>query len=50
MPISNHATKSQNSVVLVANGAGYVGSQISKGFRSHGYVPVTVGNLSTGNV
>jgi UDP-arabinose 4-epimerase len=34
--------------VVVTGGAGYIGSHTCKWFASHGYLPVTVDNLSTG--
>ena len=49
MLISNEASKSQNRVVLVTGGAGYIGSHACKELHSHGYVPVTVDNFCTGN-
>ena len=49
MLISNEASKSQNRVVLVTGGAGYIGSHACKELHSYGYVPVTVDNLCTGN-
>jgi len=34
--------------ILVAGGAGYIGSQTCKALRAAGYLPVTLDNLSTG--
>lgn len=35
--------------ILVAGGAGYIGSHIAKALRKAGFVPVTLDNLCTGN-
>jgi UDP-arabinose 4-epimerase len=35
--------------VLVTGGAGYIGSHACKALRKHGYMPVTLDNLSTGH-
>lgn len=38
-----------NRKVVVTGGAGYIGSLICKALQSHGYLPVTIDNLSQGH-
>lgn len=38
------------SHILVTGGAGYIGSHICKALAEKGYIPVTIDNLSTGNL
>lgn len=40
---------SARPAVLVAGGAGYIGSHTAKVLRQHGFVPVVLDNLTTGN-
>ncbi len=35
--------------ILVAGGAGYIGSHVSKRLAEEGFLPVVLDNLSTGN-
>ena len=39
---------SSTPAILVAGGAGYIGSQTCKALKQAGYLPVTLDNLSTG--
>ena len=38
-----------NDAVLVAGGAGYIGSHVSKRLAQAGFIPVAYDNLSTGH-
>lgn len=38
----------ESTAVLVAGGAGYIGSQTCKALKQAGYLPITLDNLSTG--
>ena len=40
----------ENRAVLVAGGAGYIGSHICKMLSVHGYLPVVLDNFSTGHI
>ena len=46
--MSNPTTPSDRPAVLVAGGAGYIGSQTCKALAAAGYLPVVIDNLSTG--
>jgi UDP-glucose 4-epimerase len=40
---------SSKGAILVAGGAGYIGSHVCKALAESGYLPVTLDNLSTGH-
>ena len=41
--------EAENGAVLVAGGAGYIGSHAAKALRHAGFLPVVIDNLSTGH-
>src|ERR1700744_3384832 len=47
-PIHTGSFMTDAPAVLVAGGAGYIGSHACKALKAAGYLPVTLDNLSTG--